>query len=452
MDTYLESAEFYQRRYQSYATKVIVPTSLFLLLAILCSLFIKKEISLSSGASLEPVKVLETLQSTSNHPIVSNHLSENKKVKAGQVLVVYEADTENIKQDHLVSQLERISNQQSALEQLKVSLETGKNHFSEPDTYGYYQQFQEYSNQAATLLGNINQQNSSIASQNAASLNQQAEVGRLIAETQAKMADYQAVRQAVASDMAVAETNVHYSLYQAYQFQVEQASTEADKGQLKNQTLVQIDGQIAQLETSLASYRVQYAGSGTKQAYTATLDNQVASLKAQYLTRLGQEASSLTQQKLELETNLKLQEGEVAKQNLIANYSGIVHINPEVEGESMVALGQELAHIYPDLEEILEVKVVTYLSSKDIARVKKGDKLRFQYRDKNDQNQQLPGVISSIASKASQTEHGGFFKVECLTKLTPELAKTLKYGLEGKAVMVTGRKTYFDYYKDLVLK
>lgn len=81
-----------------------------------------------------------------------------------------------------------------------------------------------------------------------------------------------------------------------------------NKTTAQSQIVAQLDGQISQLEATAATYRVQYAGAGAQQAYASNLSSQLASLKAQYLVKVGQELTTLTQQILEAESNLKLQE------------------------------------------------------------------------------------------------------------------------------------------------
>ena len=71
-----------------------------------------------------------------------------------------------------------------------------------------------------------------------------------------------------------------------------------------------------QLESSPATYRVQYAGSGTQQAYATGLDSQLESLKSQHLVKVGQELTLLDQKILEAESGKKVQGGLLEKGRL----------------------------------------------------------------------------------------------------------------------------------------
>ena len=95
-----------------------------------------------------------------------------------------------------------------------------------------------------------------------------------------------------------------------------------------------------------------------------------------------------------------------------------------------------------------KVTLVTYIASKDISTVKIGDKIRFITADDANKQLVLESKISSIDANATQTKQGNFFRVESETSVNQEQAKKLSYGLEGKFIMVTGLKTYFDYYME----
>ena len=87
---FLESAEFYNRRYHNFSSRVIVPMSLLLVFLLGFATFAEKEISLSTRATVEPSRILANIQSTSNNRILVNHLEENKLVKKGELLVQYQ--------------------------------------------------------------------------------------------------------------------------------------------------------------------------------------------------------------------------------------------------------------------------------------------------------------------------------------------------------------------------
>ncbi|ABV09225.1 competence pheromone export protein ComB [Streptococcus gordonii] len=444
-EQFLESAEFYQKRYHNFASCLIVPSLILLVFLVGFSMLAKKEITISSRASVEASRVLAQIQSTSNQPIIANHLAENKEVKKGELLIQYAVEGEGAQEQKFSSQLDLLKDQKGKLETLRSSLESGRNQFTEPDSYGYEQSFKDYQNQVESMTSSVNQQNATIASQNAAASQSQAELGGVISDVDSKLNDHRNLKNAIQSGVGIDASHPLHSLYQSYR---DQLSLAEDKATAQSQIVAQLDGQISQLEATAATYRVQYAGAGAQQAYASNLSSQLASLKAQYLVKVGQELTTLTQQILEAESNLKLQETVSKRGQILAEMDGLLHLNPEVQGSTLVAEGTALAQIYPKITNERKIKIVTYVSSKDVSTIKNGDKVRFITADDANKQMILTSQISSIDANATQTKQGNFFKVECEMAVSKDQAKKLRYGLEGKFVMVTGEKTYFSYYME----
>lgn len=444
-EQFLESAEFYQKLYHNFASCLIVPSLILLVFLVGFSMLAKKEITISSRASVEASRVLAQIQSTSNQPIIANHLAENKEVKKGELLIQYAVEGEGAQEQKFSSQLDLLKDQKGKLETLRSSLESGRNQFTEPDSYGYEQSFKDYQNQVESMTSSVNQQNATIASQNAAASQSQAELGGVISDVDSKLNDHRNLKNAIQSGVGIDASHPLHSLYQSYR---DQLSLAEDKATAQSQIVAQLDGQISQLEATAATYRVQYAGAGAQQAYASNLSSQLASLKAQYLVKVGQELTTLTQQILEAESNLKLQETVSKRGQILAEMDGLLHLNPEVQGSTLVAEGTALAQIYPKITNERKIKIVTYVSSKDVSTIKNGDKVRFITADDANKQMILTSQISSIDANATQTKQGNFFKVECEMAVSKDQAKKLRYGLEGKFVMVTGEKTYFSYYME----
>lgn len=201
----------------------------------------------------------------------------------------------------------------------------------------------------------------------------------------------------------------------------------------------------------MSSYRVQYAGAGAQQAYSGSLGSQLESLKAQQLTRVGQELTILEQKILDAKAGKEVQGSIAQKGSIIASEDGVLYLNPETTSSILVSEGTLLAQLYPLLINEKRVKITAYISSKNIASLKVGDAIRFTTLDDLNKQQKLTSTISSIDTTATKTEQGNFFKLEAETKLSDKQSQNLRYGLEGRAVMITGKKTYFQYYVDQFL-
>ena len=440
---FLESAEFYNRRYHNFSSYVIFPSFILFLFLIVFSIFAQKEISLTAGATVEPARIIATIQSSSNSKIVANHLAENKFVKQGDLLVQYQEGAEAVQAENYASQLEILKDQKVQLEYLKASLQAGSDQFPEADKFGYQHSFLDYLNQVASLRSQVEQQNASISSQNAAASGSQAELGNLIGETQSKIKEYQQAKSAIQGDGHLESDHPAYAIYQ---------STKEQGSETKQQALSQLDAQITQLESTLAGYRVQYAGSGAQQAYASGLGSQLESLKSQQLAKVGQELTLLDQKILEVESGKKIQGNLLEKGKITATEDGVLHLNPEHSRSTIIPEGTILAHLFPQLARERKAKLTAYISSKEVADLKHGNEIRFTTVTDANNQLVLTSKITSIDTSATQTEKGNFFKLEAETDLNAEQAEKLRYGLEGRLTMITGRKSFLRYYLDRFLK
>jgi len=295
---FLESAEFYNRRYHNFSSRVIFPMSLLVVFMFGFALFAEKEISLSSKATVEPSRIIANIQSTSNRRMVVNYLEENKRVQRGDLLVQYQEVGDVIQDEANVNQLESFRNHQSKTSNLKNS----------------------------TTRPNID-----LFSQN-----------------------------------------------------------------------------------------------------FSTVQEQVA----------------LKQDDLEREIGKKNQTSLLEKGTIRAQEDGVLYLNPERNQSSVVTEGTLLAKLYPLLDREGKIKLTAYLSSKDIVRIKIGDSVRFTTTNGANGQVRLVSTITSIDTIATRTDQGNFFKIEAETKITQEQSEKLRYGLEGRLQIITGKKSYLRYYLD----
>lgn len=295
---FLESAEFYNRRYHNFSSRVIFPMSLLVVFTFGFAMFAEKEISLSSKATVEPSRIIANIQSTSNRRMVVNYLEENKQVQRGDLLVQYQEVGDVIQYEANVNQLES---------------------------------FRHHQSQTSNLRNSTTQPNIGLFSQNSSTVQEQ--------------------------------------------IAVEQDDLEREIGK-KNQTSL-------------------------------------------------------------------LEKGTIRAQE-----DGVLYLNPERNQSAVVTEGTLLAKLYPLLDREGKTKLTAYLSSKDIVRIKIGDSVRFTTTNDANGQVRLISTITSIDTIATRTDQGNFFKIEAETKITPEQAEKLRYGLEGRLQIITGKKSYLRYYLD----
>lgn len=161
-----------------------------------------------------------------------------------------------------------------------------------------------------------------------------------------------------------------------------------------------------------------------------------------------QEQVALKQDDLEREIGKKNQTSLLEKGTIRAQEDGVLYLNPERNQSSVVTEGTLLAKLYPLLDREGKTKLTAYLSSKDIVRIKIGDSVRFTTTNGANGQVRLVSTITSIDTIATRTDQGNFFKIEAETKITQEQSEKLRYGLEGRLQIITGKKSYLRYYLD----
>lgn len=134
-----------------------------------------------------------------------------------------------------------------------------------------------------------------------------------------------------------------------------------------------------------------------------------------------------------------------------ASQDGVIHTNPKYEGENLIPRGTEIAQLYPDINKTRQVLITYYVSSKDVTRLKQGQKTHLALTKVGNDQISIRGKINSIASAATTTKKGNVFKVTAKAKVSKKDSQTIKYGLQGKTITVVEKKTFFDYYKDKLL-
>ena len=110
--------------------------------------------------------------------------------------------------------------------------------------------FRDYISQTSSLRASTSQQNETIASQNAAASQTKLKSATSSAKQRLKFAITRQLSQLLKQVLPLASQNLAYSLYQSYKSQGE------ENPQTKAQAVAQVEAQLSQLESSLATYRV----------------------------------------------------------------------------------------------------------------------------------------------------------------------------------------------------
>lgn len=450
-----QSAEFYHRRYHNFATLLVLPMTTFLLFLILFSLIGRKEITVTSVGSLRPTKIIDVVQSTSNNTVIDNQLLENKVVKKGDLLVKYSDKMEDNQLKAIQTQIKRDERKQNDLNTLKESLNQGKNLFTGEDEFGCAATIDRFLSQSKTITAQVAQANDSVAKQEAGVSRANAAVNKQIGELQTQASQYQEVKDAIQSNQtSISGANPYTTTLNSYlsQSQALTGNDASSKENLKNQFLADLQGQIDNINSSISSLQTQAASNFSTGSYDTSASSQIESLRQQELTQTETQLAQVTQEKESLQAQLDQTNLSKSDTILKAKENGILHVSSEFEGKTLLPQGSQIAEIYPDISKTQQIAIRYYVDSTHVSQLKKGQTVRLTLEKISNQTINIEGKINKIANSATQTKDGNFFEITARADVGKKDSTHLKYGLQGKTVSVIGKKTFFNYYKDKLLK
>ena len=443
-----KSAEFYQRRYHNFATLLIVPLVLLLSFLLIFSLFAQKEITVTSRGEITPTQVIASIQSTSNNTITTNNLSNNQLVKKDDVVIKYAETMEKSQKQALETQLATLNRQKTAIETLKESLSQGNNLFTGEDEFGYINTFNNFITQSQDIELGISKTNAEVNNQLALAGNTATAIEKQINNIYKQIAEYEELSQAITNkSSSLSASNPHKATLNSYLVQSQQQSQQG----LDEQYLSQINQSISSLKSSIASLNIQRAGTGSVATYDSSLGTKVEVLRTQFLQSASQQLTTVETQITELTAQLGQANVNFEHNTIKAPGTGIIHLNNEFDGKTLIPNGSEIAQIYPNIQETKEVLITYYVTSEYVPLLKEEQVARLKLEKIGNQSITIIGKIHSIDRTATKTEQGNLFKVTALAQLTDKDSNIIQYGLQGQVTSIIDKKTYFDYYKDKIL-
>ena len=443
-----KSAEFYQRRYHNFATLLIVPLVLLLSFLLIFSLFAQKEVTVTSRGEITPTQVIASIQSTSNNTITTNNLSNNQSVKKDDVVIKYAETMEKSQKQALETQLATLNRQKTAIETLKASLSQGNNLFTEEDEFGYINTFNNFITQSQDIELGISKTNAEVNNQLALAGNTATAIEKQINNIYKQIAEYEELSQAITNkSSSLSASNPHKATLNSYLVQSQQQSQQG----LADQYLSQINQSISSLKSSIASLNIQRAGTGSVATYDSSLGTKVEVLRTQFLQSASQQLTTVETQITELTAQLGQVNVNFEHNTIKAPGTGIIHLNNEFDGKTLIPNGSEIAQIYPIIQETKEVLITYYVTSEYVPLLKEDQVARLKLEKIGNQSITIIGKINSIDRTATKTEQGNLFKVTALAQIPDKDSNIIQYGLQGQVTSIIAKKTYFDYYKDKIL-
>ena len=443
-----KSAEFYQRRYHNFATLLIVPLVLLLSFLLIFSLFAQKEVTVISRGEITPTQVIASIQSTSNNTITTNNLSNNQSVKKDDVVIKYAETMEKSQKQALETRLATLNRQKAGIETLKASLSQGNNLFTGEDEFGYINTFNNFISQSQDIELGISKTNAEVNNQLALAGNTATAIEKQINNIYKQITEYEELSQAITNkSSSLSASNPHKDTLNSYLVQSQQQSQQG----LADQYLSQINQSISSLKSSIASLNIQRAGTGSVATYDSSLGTKVEVLRTQFQQSASQQLTTVETQITELTAQLGQANVNFEHNTIKAPGTGIIHLNSEFDGKTLIPNGSEIAQIYPNIQETKEVLITYYVTSEYVPLLKEEQIARLKLEKIGNQSITIIGKIHSIDRTATKTEQGNLFKVTALAQLPDKDSNIIQYGLQGQVTSIIDKKTYFNYYKDKIL-
>ena len=183
--------------------------------------------------------------------------------------------------------------------------------------------------------------------------------------------------------------------------------------------------------------------------YDIEINNQkISDLQSSKLSSIDQEIIKIKQNISELNANINENNNTNREYKVKAVRDGILHINDEYSESHYISAGANLAQILPVLKNQKTLKVKAYVSTADISSIKVGQKVRFKVTRNVSKPIILTGKIYKISISPVEIGKENYYQIEAKTDIENTNKVLLKYGMQGRMVVITGKTTFFEYYKN----
>lgn len=432
-----QSAEFYRRRYQNFATLLIYPLLLLVGFLVIFSLIAKKEISVSTVGEITPTSVIASIQSTSDNPLSNHQLKENTVVKKDDLLLSYSETMDESQKTALETQLASAKRQKIGLETLKASLKQGVNFFIDDgvDEFGYLNTYHSFMLKVKELEPKMTP---SQPYANQPYPNQ-------IPQQDAEIPLQEPQVPSIPNNQPDITTGIEEQVPQTPSVQSLQTAISTTSTSSANLTLLNL--------TTNKSVKTDTTTDGLMLTENASSNSQsqIDILRTEYIQKTDEQLTTITNQMAELEGKLQQAEVQVQNNTIKAPQDGIVHLLKSLSKTNIIPKGTEIAQILPDMNQTKKVMITYYVNSNDIATIKRGQTVRLRLDKISSQGIVLLGKVKAIDASSTETKEGNLFKVKAQATISEADSRILKYGMQGRATSIIGKKTFFNYYKDKML-
>jgi len=452
---FLESSEFYNKRFNNFSTLLIIPISILFILVVLFSFFMKREVTIESFGEIGSRSSIPIIQSPSNSAIEHNYLSEGKYVRKGQILVTFKNTNNTIKLTALNEQKSNLDEQIKGLETFKDGVESNKDTFKNDDAVGYHDLLKSYLNQR-----NIYSiENQMLKDKSNFSDGKIKELSNLYDDTikqkQSSLQAYQTIFNDIRSGKSYPSSGAYGYIYDGYNSEIKNSDDANAKVAVKESYLKDLQQQIDGLNEEVKSTQGQKDSLKDFNDSNYNIDSnnkKIDTLQNDQLKSISGDLVKSHEQEKEIDTNVE-ELNEIGKNSYIkAKQPGVIHMNSQtIKGAKYIGAGSEIAEIYPVLKRHNIIKIQSYVSSRDISSIKKGQHMRLEITRNVPRPIIIDGEISNISVAPVPINKGSYYVITAKAKNNTSVSSEIHYGMSGKTNIITGKESFFKYYRDKLL-
>jgi|GEM_PF-6815607 hypothetical protein len=407
--------EFFYKRNVGGIPYLIISIFLFIISIVSVALIIKREVIIEEYAEVSVGDKSQLVQSVSPLSIERNYLQEGKIVHKGDILVEYNNEELTTKMNAINDEISNIEGKLKELDLFYNSVEEGVSKFESEDHWGYSAQFEDYLLQVEYNINVDNKNNKEVIQQNSVNRKKakylQDKISKIDEELLIKNEEInkleneekKAILLKQVRELEDLKKEMQINKNEIYEHELTEMSAIENK-KLKQQVIVQILKEIKDNEQNLMQ-----------------LKNQLTELKA------------------------------LEKKNYIkADIDGVVHLKSEINKLGIIPVGEIIAEIVPDIKKLNEISIVTYISPESASSIEVGQEAIFKNIRNKAKDFEIIGKVETVDYIVTEINGQKFLRVELKASMKENQNDNIRYGLAGKVKFIVDRKSYFEYYYDLL--
>ena len=407
--------EFFYKRNVGGVPYLIISIRLFIISIVSVALIIKREVIIEEYAEVSVGDKSQLVQSVSPLSIERNYLQEGKIVHKGDILVEYNNEELTTKMNAINDELSNIEGKLKELNLFYNSVEEGVSKFDSEGRWGYSAQFEDYLLQVEYNINVDNKNNKEVIQQNSVNSQKakylQDKISKIDDELLIKNEEInkleneekKAILLKQVRELEDLKKEMQINQNELYEHELTEMSAIENK-KLKQQVIVQILKEIKDNEQKLMQ-----------------LKNQLTELKA------------------------------LEKKNYIkADIDGVVHLKSEINKLGIIPAGEIIAEIVPDIKKLNEISIVTYISPESASSIEVGQEAIFKNIRNKAKDFEIIGKVETIDYIVTEINGQKLLRVELKASMKENQNDNIRYGLAGKVKFIVDRKSYFEYYYDLL--